>query len=180
MTEGFVVRDDSSVARMLSSPETLIFMCLRKDSYDRAQQVIKMFHMHGKQSANAAIFAEKFSVVFKDLSNLQRRTRASPSHLNSSSRTLGAVAMAAASGVSSTVTSHSIDQLLTSSIPSPVVLSDMETSDDVIKKSPLYGYIHPDLIPAMVCLDLACTVNAPMEVCKNLLDTAKSRLQQGL
>lgn len=35
-----MIKDSSSVARMLSSPDTLIFMCMRKEKYERAYQVL--------------------------------------------------------------------------------------------------------------------------------------------
>jgi len=179
VSEGLVIKDDSTVARMLSSSDTLIFMCLRKDSYDRAQQIIKMFQMHDKPSAQAAIFAEKFTNAFKELSKLQPRTRRNLSRRSSTSRTMGAVAMAAASGVTSSVVSNLIDELLTSPNLFEILLHNLDPADEAIQKSPLYRYVHPELIPAMVCLDLACTANVSWQVCKNLLDTAKSRHLQG-
>ena len=39
-SEALLIKDSSCVARMLSSPDTLIFMCMRKDKYDRAYQVL--------------------------------------------------------------------------------------------------------------------------------------------
>ena len=154
-------------------------MCLRKDSYDRAHQVIKMFQLQDKPSAQAAIFAEKFSNAFKELSRLQPRVRTSQSRRSSTSRTLGAVAMAAASGVTSSVVSNLVDELLTSPNLSAILLYDSEGGGEGVKKSSLFKYIHPELLPMMVCLDLACTANVSWEVCKNLLETAKSRLVQG-
>lgn len=174
------MKDDSTVARMLSSPETLIFMCMRKESYDRAQQVIKMFEMHSKPSAQAAIFAEKYSSAFKELSKLQPKARQSLSRRGSApSRTLGAVAMAAASGVTSSVVSNLIDELLTSPNLASILLPDVDCEDEAIKKSLLYRFVSPQLIPVMVCLDLACTANVSFEMCKSLVETANSRLVQG-
>ena len=39
VSDGLLIKDGSIIARMLSSPDTLIYLCMRKDNYDRAYQV---------------------------------------------------------------------------------------------------------------------------------------------
>ncbi|KAJ7371027.1 Zinc finger FYVE domain-containing protein 26 [Desmophyllum pertusum] len=70
-----LIKDNSIIARMLSSPDTLIYMCMRKDNYERALQVIKMFNMAQKPSAQAAVFAEKYGKTVKQLESLLPKVR---------------------------------------------------------------------------------------------------------
>ncbi|XP_048586399.1 zinc finger FYVE domain-containing protein 26-like isoform X2 [Nematostella vectensis] len=176
LSEGLVVMDSSIIARMLSPPDTLIYMCMRKGSYDRAHQVIKMFQLQDKPSAQAALFANKYSVAFKQLSSLQPRSRKKDTR-PSTSKTLGAVAMAAASGVTSSLVSNVIDELLTLPNLEGVMLPGVVGQEESSEGHHLSRFVGPDLVPVMVCLDLACTANVPWEVCKTLLDTAASRLK---
>ena len=168
---------------MLSSPDTLIYMCMRKDNYERALQVIKMFNMAEKPSAQAAVFAEKYSKTVKHLESLQPKVRRVTTQGLSKSRKplggLGAVAMAAASGASTSVVSNVIDELL--AMPSlNAVLNPSLTPEDLANgNSTLVKFLDPKMVPTMLCVDLTSTASVSWSVCKTLLEMAKSRIIEG-
>ena len=171
------------IARMLSSPDTLIYMCMRKNNYERAFQVIKMFNMADKQSGQAAIFAEKYDKSVKQLESLQPKERRISRQGLSKSRLplggLGAVAMAAASGVGTSLASSLVDDLLgTASFAA--VLNPSLSFEDVESGNPaLRKFLDPNLVPTMLCVDLACTASVTWPVCRAFLEMAKSRLTKG-
>ena len=138
-----------------------------------------MFNMSDKPSAQAAIFAEKCDKVTKQLSNLQQRERrlVRPGSLQTRSA-LGAVAMAAASGVSTSVVSSLIDELLTAPSLAAILHPAVTQEELANSKSGLTKFLLPDLVPTMVCLDLACTTPVPHQICRSLVDLARKR-QQG-
>ena len=178
---GLVVKDDTVIARMLASPDTLIYMCMRKDNYDRAQQVVKMFNIKDKPSSQSAVFAEQYEGMVKKLASLQprgRRTLDCQGGVKGKSA-LGAVAMAAAVGVTRSDVSNLIDKLLTSPAL-PAGLSGHGEEDLTPTKFALAKFLLPSLIPTMICLDLACTVANTRQMCKTLLDMAKGRLTEGI
>lgn len=178
-----LTKDDSVIARMLSSPDTLIYMCMRKDNYERAHQVIKMFHISQKPSAQAAVFAEKYSKSVKHLESLQPKTRRVTTQGLSKHHkplgALGAVAMAAASGSQTSLVSNLIDELLTT--PSLAAVLNPSLSPEVLVSgnSTLVKFLDPQMVPTMLCIDLACTTSVSWSVSKALLEMAKSRLIQG-
>ena len=178
-----IIKDDSVVARMLSSPDTLIYMCMRKDNYERALQVIKMFNMAEKPSAQAAVFAEKYSKALRDLESLQPKARRLPVQGHSKSRkplgALGAVAMAAASGANSSLVSDLIDKLLSIPSLSAVLNPSLRQEDLASGNSTLVKFLDPQMVPTMLCVDLACIAAVSWSVCKTLLEMAKSRIIGG-
>ena len=179
-----LTKDDSVIARMLSSPDTLIYMCMRKDNFERAHQVIKMFNMAQKPSAQAALFAEKYSKSVKHLESLQpkgRRIMASQglSRSRKPMGALGAVAMAAASGSYTSQISKLIDDLLTTPSLAAVVNPSLNPEDLTSGNSTLVKYLNPQMVPAMLCIDMASTAEVSWSVCKTLLEMAKSRLTEG-
>ena len=42
-------KDEHLLSRMLSSPESLVYLCLRKGSILQGQQVIQMFNLSGER-----------------------------------------------------------------------------------------------------------------------------------
>lgn len=171
------------IARMLSSPDTLIYMCMRKDNYERAHQVIKMFNMAENPSAQAAVFAEKYAKNVKHLESLQPKPRRVMVQSLSKSRKplggLGAVAMAAASGSHASLVSSRIDELLTTPSLAAVLNPSLKPDDLASGNSTLVKFLDPNMVPTMLCMDLACTVPVSWSVCKALLEMAKSRITEG-
>lgn len=178
-----LTKDDSVIARMLSSPDTLIYMCMRKDNYERAHQVIKMFNMEQKPSAQAAVFAEKYAKSVKHLESLQPKTKRVVTQGLSKSRKplggLGAVAMAAASG-SHTSLASSLDELLNTPSLAAVLNPSLKAEDMASGNSTLVKLIDAKMVPTMLCTDLACTVAVSWSMCKALLEMAKSRITEGM
>ena len=178
-----LIKDDSIIARMLSSPDTLIYMCMRKDNYERAFQVIKMFNMAEKPSAQAAVFAKKYGKALRDLESLQPKVRRLPTQGLSKSRkplgALGAVAMAAASGANTSLVSDLIDKLLSIPCLSAVFNPSLGPEDLASGNSNLVKFLDPQMVPTMLCVDLACTAAVSWSVCKTLLEMAKSRIISG-
>lgn len=178
-----LTKDDSVIARMLSSRDTLIYMCMRKDNYERAHQVIKMFNMAEKPSAQAAVFAEKYSKSVKHLESLQPKARKTKTQGLSKSRkplgALGNVAMAAASGSYSSMVSSLMDELLTTPSLAAVLNPSLNPEDLVSGNSTLVKFLDPQMVPTMLCVDLACSAAVSWSVCKALLEMAKSRLTEG-
>ena len=178
-----LIKDDSVIARMLSSPDTLIYMCMRKDNYERALQVIKMFNMAEKPSAQALAFAEKYSKTMKHLESLQPKGRRVQSQGLLKSRKplggLGAVAMAAASGASNSMVSNLIDELLAMPSLSAVLDPSLTPENLANGNSTLVKFMDPEIVPTMLCVDLASTAAVSWSVCKTLLDMGKSRITEG-
>lgn len=178
-----LTKNDSVIARMLSSPDTLIYMCMRKDNYDRAHQVIKMFNMQEKPSAQAAVFAEKYAKKVKHLESLQPKTRRAmtPGLMKSLKPlgALGAVAMAAASGSETVLVSSRIDELLATASLTAILNPNLKPEDWVNGNSTLTKFFNPQFVPTMVYFDLACTVSVSLSTCRALLDMARSRLPEG-
>lgn len=178
-----LIKDDSVIARMLSSPDTLIYMCMRKDNYERALQVIKMFNMAEKPSAQALAFAEKYSKTMKHLESLQPKGRRVQSQGLLKSRKplggLGAVAMAAASGASNSMVSNLIDELLAMPSLSAVLDPSLTPENLANGNSTLVKFMDPEMVPTMLCVDLASTAAVSWSVCKTLLDMGKSRITEG-
>ena len=159
-------------------------MCMRKDNFERAHQVIKMFNMVQKPSAQAAMFAEKYSKSVKHLESLQpkaRRIMASQglSRSRKPIGALGAVAVAAASGSYTSQISKLIDDLLTTPSLAAVVNPSLNPEDLTSCSSTLVRYLNPQMVPAMLCIDMASTTDVSCSVCKTLLEMAKSRLTEG-
>lgn len=177
---GLLTKDYSVIARMLSSPDTLIYMCMRKDNFERAHQVIKMFNMAQKPSAQAAVFAEKYDKSVKHLESLQpKASRISSQGLLKSRKPLGAlraVAMAAASGSHTSLISSLIDELLTTPSLAAILNPSISSEDMATGNSILVKFLDPQMVPTMLCVDLACTAAVSWSVCKSLLEMAKSRL----
>ena len=178
-----LIKDNSIIARMLSSPDTLIYMCMRKDNYERALQVIKMFNMAQKPSAQAAVFAEKYGKTVKQLESLLPKVRRVTAQGLSKSRKplggLGAVAMAAASGASTSMVSNLIDELLTMPSLTAILNPSLNPEDLASGNATLVKFLDPYMVPTMLCVDLACTAAISWSVCKTLLEMAKSRLTDG-
>ena len=168
---------------MLSSPDTLIYMCMRKDNYDRAHQVIKMFNMEEKPSAQAAVFAEKYAKKVKHLESLQPKTRRAMTpgliKLQKPLGALGAVAMAAASGSETVLASSCIDELLATPSLTAILNPNLKPEEWVNGNSTLIKSFNPQFVPTMVYFDLACTVSVSLSTCRALLDMARSRLLEG-
>ena len=171
------------ISRMLSSPDTLIFMCMRKDNYERARQVIKMFNIAEEPSAQAAVFAEKYAKKVKHLESLQPKTKRAmtPGIMKSQNSlgVLGAVAMAAASGSQTSLVSSQIEELLSTPSLAAVLNPSVKPEDLVTGNSSLVKCFDPQFVPTMLYLDLACTVSVAWSTCKALLDMAKSRITKG-
>lgn len=139
--------------------------------------------MAEKPSAQAAVFAEKYSKIVKHLESLQPKGRRVKTQSLLKSRKplggLGAVAMAAASGASSSVVSNLIDELL--AMPSLSAVLDLSlTPEDLANgNSTLVKFLDPEMIPTMLCVDLASTTAVSWSVCKTLLEMGKSRITEG-
>lgn len=179
-SSGLLTKNDSMISRMLSSPDTLIFMCMRKDNYERARQVIKMFNIAEEPSAQAAVFAEKYAKKVKHLESLQPKTKRAmtPGIMKSQNSlgVLGAVAMAAASGSQTSLVSSQIEELLSTPSLAAVLNPSVKPEDLVTGNSSLVKCFDPQFVPTMLYLDLACTVSVAWSTCKALLDMAKSRI----
>lgn len=175
-----MVKDDTVIARMLSSPDTLIYMCMRKDNYDRAQQVVKMFSVKEELSSLSAVFAEQYEGTVKRLVSLQPKGRRAIGQQVSvrGKSVLGAVAMAAAAGVTTSSISHLVEELLTSPAL-PVLISGQREGDITPTKFALAKHLMASLVPTMICLDLTCTVATTGQMCKALIEMALGRLSEG-
>ena len=138
-----------------------------------------MFHVNDKPSAQAAVFAEKYDKVTKQLANLQPKPKRLGSRASSvqARSALGAVAMAAASGVNASVVSSLMDELL--SIPSLAAVLHPSVREEELEsdRSGLSKLLSPDFVPAMVCLDLACTLTVPRPISESLVELALRRIQ---
>ena len=165
---------------MLSSPDTLIYMCMRRDNHDRAQQVVKMFNMKDEVSSQSTVFAEQYEGTVKRLISLQPKGRRiiGQQGIMKGKSVLGAVAMAAAAGVTTPAVPPLVDELLTSPAL-PVVLSDQQEEVMTPTKVALSQHLVPSLVPTMICVDLACTVATTGQTCKTLLEMANGRLNEG-
>ena len=77
----------SVICRMLSSPGSLLRMCLKYDNYIRANEVLKMFGMEGQFGEAFVRFLEQYEQVSRELSQKNRSTIAGHKRSGSSSVT---------------------------------------------------------------------------------------------
>eukprot|EP00795_Rhopilema_esculentum_P014543 gene14543-5610_t len=133
------------VARMLSSSESLVHLCLQKDSLLRGKQVIKMFQLEGDSCGLEVSFSESFDNVIKDLQLLSPVESTKPG----SSSQLTHIRSAAAAG------------LLSSNIRS--ILKKLLEHDFITSSKTPFGSVA-------LCFDLVVSGELPSAVCKTILD----------
>ncbi|XP_038075266.1 zinc finger FYVE domain-containing protein 26-like isoform X2 [Patiria miniata] len=174
------------VARMLSSQDTLLRMCLHRGSYAQALQVVKMFELEDTPEVSEVYFAEHWEQTLRRLQNIDAKAaktdsisgipKVKPSGSSSS------IASIAASGAASLSVSGVVDDLLATSVlpllpTAPLVGSDQHEKHSLV--TTMLRNIQRLNIAGVVVFDLACSACKSWKASKNLLEVAKGRLQLG-
>ncbi|XP_071795779.1 zinc finger FYVE domain-containing protein 26-like isoform X2 [Asterias amurensis] len=174
------------VARMLSSQDTLLRMCLHRGTYAQALQVVKMFELEDKPEVSEVYFAEHWEHTVRRLQSLDTKvskmtsTSVAAKPRLSPSSSIGKIA---ASGTASLSVSGVVDDLLaTSHLPllptTPLVNSGQHEKHSSV--ATMLKSIQMLNVAGVVIFDLACTACISWKASTDLLDVAKGRLQLGL
>ena len=85
-----LAQSQNIISAMLASPESLLNMCLQRDNYDKAKEILKMFNMEGKVGESLVHFTEAYISLRQEFQRYSRFStpKSSPqvfSHLDSRS-----------------------------------------------------------------------------------------------
>lgn len=164
---------DTGIPRLLSSPCSLIYMCMKKDSYGQAKHIIKLFNTDNDECSKVVLFAEEYDKSFQRLTQLQKSKTKEMTEKTSPKRgplsILKTVASAAAAGIASVSPASIIEELLLSS-------SIDLTSSGLVVTEPA----HAHFVHALVCFDFLCTGSMTKQSCRSLLEMAKGKMDLGM
>ena len=166
------------ISRMLSSPDTLLQLCLRNSNYDRAEEVIRMFGLEDTVSGHAVMFADRLDIVSLQLagamskSQTQQTTKKLKTMVAEQSSLVGSQQSSCQPfpdpGFGSTEV-DTLEELLSSSISPRQFPFVGELSEELFKLS--------SSLPSLILLDLACSSCSQQKVCLDILNMAVDRLQ---
>ena len=168
------------VSRMLSSPDTLLQLCLRSGNYHRAYEVVHMFGMEGQAAANAVKFSDQLDQLGEQLKGPASRRhspRTSPmpsrkKKVSFESRFGGGGGDRSSSPVqmgSSSSTLEAMKELLSSSV-TPKHFPFIHNPPDCV-------VALASSLPSMVLFDLACSSTTIVSVCREFLLMAINRIR---
>ncbi|KAL5009258.1 hypothetical protein ScPMuIL_014839 [Solemya velum] len=173
---GAMATGSSIVPLMLSSPETLLSMSIRKGNLGQAAQVIKLFKLDGLPEAKEVTFLQAYSKAAKRLQNLGRTgSLGSSSPVSNPGRlSMKALGNIAAVGMATVSVSNVTDELLSCDcLPViPVLKTNVHVPHQVLET------LSQDNCAAMVLFDLTCTVCKTYDLCCNVMDSIKIRRPQ--
>lgn len=163
--------DQKGISRLLSSPSSLIYMCMKKDSYAQAKHIIELFNIEDDESSKAVHFAEEYEKSFQKLAQTVKskaRERISSKSRERRGRlsALKNVASAAAAGVAATSTASIVEELLLSAS------TNLASSGFTLTEPAHAHFLH-----ALVCFDLLCTGHISKLSCKQFLEMAKKKME---
>eukprot|EP00118_Oscarella_pearsei_P023927 m.293509 g.293509 ORF g.293509 m.293509 type:complete len:1273 (+) comp40739_c0_seq9:44-3862(+) len=160
------------ISRMLSSPDTLLQLCLRNGNYLRAQEVIRMFGMEGQQAANAVLFAEQLDQLSEQLkgplSRLSPRSSPVPMRKKISAGKVDRTPSPSQMGSSATL--ETMKELLSSSVTPKQFPFLHNPPESIVSLSAS--------LPSLVVFDLACSTTI-VSVCRQFLTMAVDRIRGG-
>ena len=190
------------VSQMLSSPESLLRMCLRHGNASRAHEVLRVFKMEGQFGEEFVKFSEKYQSVCRELGEQGRLSltpksspsqtpqekkfhhKRSPSSCSSNSTTMllhpdTHLHVAIANATSSSSILESLHHLLAPSSLPRMLLSGDETLEKTAKDSPTLQILAQH-VPSLVMLDLISSSRAEGQVVRRIIEEASSRCQSVL
>ncbi|KAK3093553.1 hypothetical protein FSP39_017239 [Pinctada imbricata] len=162
------------VSNMLASAESLLCMCIRKNSLMQAAEVIKLLRLENKPEAVEVKFAEVYNRCAKKLQGLHTSNQG---NLGKSAKpgkmTLKALGNVAAAGVANVSITGIAEELL-----NDVELPKIHTGRSLCI-SKLMTSTDFDNVPSIILFDLLCTSCKTWELCNNMIDILKSKLSEG-
>ncbi|XP_022094724.1 zinc finger FYVE domain-containing protein 26-like isoform X2 [Acanthaster planci] len=174
------------IARMLSSQDTLLRMCLHRGSYSQALQVVKMFELENTPEVSEVYFAEHWEQTLRRLQNLDTKAAKSdamPSALKGQpSKSSSSIATIAASGTASLSVTGVVDDLLAKSVLPLFPTASLVGLDQPEKHSvaaAMLKSIRKLNVAGVVVFDLACSACTSWKASRDLLEVAMGRLQLG-
>ena len=165
---------DTNIPRLLSSPSSLIYMCMKKDNYGQAKHIIKLFDTDNDECSKLVLFAEEYEKSFQTLTQFQKSKTKEVSGKKTSAKKgrlsiLKNVASAAAAGIASVSAASIVEELLLSS-------SIDLTSSGLVVTEPA----HAHFVHALVCFDFMSTGPMTKQTCQSLLGMAKRKMDLGM
>ncbi|XP_028414314.1 zinc finger FYVE domain-containing protein 26-like isoform X2 [Dendronephthya gigantea] len=159
-----------SIPRLLSSPSSLVYMCMKKDSYAQAKNIIKLFNVEEEDSSKAVHFAEEYEKSFQKLTQIEKSKKKEKSSTKTPEKkgrlsALKNVASVAAVGIAATSTTSIVEELLL------CASTDLASSGFT-----LTAPAHAHFLHALVCFDFLCTGQITKHSCKNYLKMARSKM----
>ncbi|XP_076441937.1 uncharacterized protein LOC143280973 isoform X2 [Babylonia areolata] len=163
----------SIIARMLSSPDSLLTMSLTRNNFAQASQIVKLLKINEKsRGAAEATFTEAFNSTAKTIGSLSATAKESQAAPASKKFSLQAIKNAAAAGVANARLSEIVDGLLANPnippLPRPHWVSDHG------QENVFASFFHVDMTTA-VLMDLACTTCQSWELCSSLFNIIKTK-----
>jgi hypothetical protein len=163
--------EQADIPRLLSSPSSLIYMCMKKDSYAQAKHIIKLFNTEDDESSKAVHFAEEYEKSFQKLTQTEKsktkeRTSSRTTERKARLSVLKNVASVAAAGVAATSTTSIVEELLLSAS------TDLASIGFTLTEPAHAHFLH-----ALVCFDFLCTAQISKPSCKNFLEMAKKKME---
>lgn len=159
-----------NIPRLLSPPSSLVYMCMKKDSYAQAKSIIKLFNVEEEESSKAVHFAEEYEKSFQKLTQTEKnktKEKASTKMPPKKGRLSGLknVASVAAVGIAATSTTSIIEELLLSAS------TDLASCGFTLTEP-----AHAHFLYSLVCFDFLCTGQITKHSCKNYLKMAKGKM----
>lgn len=165
-------QQDTSITRLLSSPSSLIYLCMKTDNYEQAKHIIKLFNVNDDKSSKAVLFAEEYEKAFQKLALLEKNKSKEKTATPANKGRLSAlknIASAAAAGIASISPTSVVEELLLSSS------IDLKSSGLIVTEP-----AHAHFVTALVCVDFLCTGHMSRRSCQNLLEMARMKINLGM
>ncbi|KAK6181134.1 hypothetical protein SNE40_009062 [Patella caerulea] len=164
-------RTPGIIPLMLSSPDSLLSMCLSKGNFGQATQVIKLFKLEKKDDTAEVSFSDSFKKAASSLSSLvENPGKAAPSSSRPGKLSIKALGSVAAAGMASATLTNITDDLLSvrdiPQLPKP----------NLPKSNKLLIFFTEVHVSIAVLVDLLLTSCKTWELCNKMLDVIKSKM----
>lgn len=201
-SEGSVLRS-SVICQMLSSPASLLRMCVKHANYLRAREVVKMFKMEGDFGGFFVDFSEQYELISQEL--VQKSRTSTPAKFTSSSapgsgstshsqtpprRSLESsltpsalsqinLQMAIRTATTSSEVLESLHRLLAPSQISQMLFSGDTALEIAAEESVMLQSLTKN-VPTLVMLDIVCSSKLEPLIAKRIVELALSRSQEAV
>ncbi|XP_069118425.1 uncharacterized protein [Argopecten irradians] len=160
---------------MLSSPESLLNMCICKGNYPQASQVTKLLKLGDRPEVAEVTFSQSYSEAVRKLHGLNIGShKNTPSKNNKPGRSnMKALASVAAAGVATVSISGVAEKLLSQpdlpSVPSPRTWGSLPAK--------MEWTFQKENCEVMILFDLLCIGCRTWEMCNNMIDSINVQLK---
>ncbi|ESP02327.1 hypothetical protein LOTGIDRAFT_238051 [Lottia gigantea] len=160
---------------MLSSPDSLLSMCLSKGNFGQATQVVKLFKLDKKDETAEVQFSDSYKQAADKLSTLiENPEKGSTSSNRPGTMSIKALASVAAAGVASASLTNITDDLLTLTTVPPF------PKPNVPKTHKLLYFFTDVTVSSAILIDLLLTSCKNWDLCNKMCNVIKSKINMKL